>query len=656
MTAQKKDLYSGKLLDYPFDLYQRTRDICEIVDIIAAKTGKEKLSILDVGGYRVDAEDRGDLLLREFLPQHDIISLDLIDSGIDGYVRGDGTNLPFKDNSFDIAVSSDVFEHVPSERRNAFVDNLTRVAASFVILGAPFYSEKNQLAEKLLFEYVRKVLHADQEQLKEHIENRLPDGDALNSFLDEKQLPFIQLKSGNLENWIMMMMVKHYFMTIPGSEELHVMADRFYNMSSYASDHHGECYRKIYVLSVSPNQSGNWLNEIDARFMALADEAKNKVQTAVDGDLGRFRLLLDLEELRTRRLLDEKDDLIKRQAEEIQALNRLRSTTFFKFARFIKRGLLRPFRRTGRFVLNKLVLAGQVLSGKRKHPWFSVSDNAYRRWIAAHSPSQEQIEDMKEESGNFGYRPLISIVMPVYNTAAQWLEEAIDSVKTQVYDHWELCVVNDGSSEKHVRGILDRVAKEDTRIRVTHLRRNIGIAGATNRALAAAKGEFIAFMDSDDTLHPLALYEIVKHLNSYPDTGLVFTDEDKLGLDGLRRKPVFKPGWDPELFLTYNYINHLTVCRKDLVDKVGGFNKQYDWSQDYDLYLRITELTTDIHHIPRVLYHWRAVPGSSAHRVDFRTEALEKSRQLLADTLHRRGIKAVVADGLRPGTFKIKKI
>jgi hypothetical protein len=644
-----------KLLDYPFDLYQRTRDIREIVSIIARETRKEKLKILDVGGYRVDAEDRDDLLLREFLPQHEIISLDLVESDIAGYVQGDGANLPFKDKSFDIVVTSDVFEHVPQSSRDAFVDNLVRVSSSFVILGAPFYSEKNQLAEKLLFEYIRKVLHADQEQLKEHIENRLPDAENLNRYFKNHKLPFIRLDSGNLENWLMMMMVKHYFMTIPGSEEFHTMADRFYNMSCYESDHIGQCYRKVFVASASTGASQDILKKIDAHFTAFAEKAKERAPLPGGGDLGRFRLLLDLEELRTRRQLEEKDYIIKQQAAQIQALNQLRGTKFFKFIRFITRVLSYPFARTARFVLRKLVLAGQVLSGKRKHPFLSLSDGAYRRWIRKHAPSEPQMEQIRNETQHFNTRPLVSIVMPVYNTAAQWLEEALSSVVDQVYDNWELNIVNDGSTEKHVKQVLNRWQKKDSRIRVTHLRRNRGIAAATNRALAMAEGEFIAFMDSDDTLHPLALYEIVKHLNQHPESDLIYTDEDKLTLDGLRRKPVFKPAWDPDLFLTYNYINHLTVCRKTLVDQAGGFNKEYDWSQDYDLYLRITENTTHIHHIPKVLYHWRAIPGSSAAKVDFRTEALEKSRQLLADTLRRRGIDAVVVNGLRPGTFKIKK-
>ncbi|MCP4156304.1 MAG: class I SAM-dependent methyltransferase, partial [bacterium] len=163
------------LYDYPFDLYQRTRDITEIVNIIAADSGKKKLRILDVGGFRIDAEERETLLLREFLPDHEIFALDLNECFIPGYVKGDGTNLPFKDGVFDIVVTSDVYEHIPGNLRSRFIENLIRTSNAFVILGAPFYSPEAELGEKIIFEYVRKVLFAEQAQLKEHIDNRLPE-------------------------------------------------------------------------------------------------------------------------------------------------------------------------------------------------------------------------------------------------------------------------------------------------------------------------------------------------------------------------------------------------------------------------------------------------------------------------------------------------
>ncbi len=304
----------------------------------------------------------------------------------------------------------------------------------------------------------------------------------------------------------------------------------------------------------------------------------------------------------------------------------------------------------------QLYRVGSLLTGKKKHPLLSLSGGVYRKWIKKNEPGADEIHRLKEKSRLMAYSPKIAVVMPVYNTRREWFTEALDSVITQIYENWELCVANDGSSEPHVKQILDLYCCKDRRIRIKNLEKNVGISGASNEALALVSPDtdFIAFMDSDDVLHPLALYEMAAFINENREADLIYSDEDKLTLSGIRRKPVFKPGWSPDLFLTYNYINHLAVCRKKWVNHVGGFRSQYSFSQDYDLYLRITELTTQIHHIPKILYHWRAVPGSSASRVDIRQEALEKSKQLLTETIKRRGMDGVVTEGWRPGTFRIK--
>ncbi|MGE5341644.1 MAG: glycosyltransferase [Candidatus Omnitrophota bacterium] len=645
-----------QLLDYPFDLYQRTRDIREIVDIIASETANEtpKLKILDVGGFRIEAEDRDNLLLREFLPQHDIVALDMVASPITGYVQGDGTCLPFKDAAFDVVVSSDVYEHIPPEDREKFLESLLRVSRGFVILGAPFYSDRNALAEQIVFEFVRKVLHSEHHQLKEHIENGLPHADELIRMIESKGLEFYYFESGNLDNWLVMMFLKHYLMSIPDTQRLDTLLDRFYNMSFYESDHVGNGYRNVFVIANNQSpHTGRMMKQINAHFTAYAEEPKHKRFDF--SDMEHVRMLLDFEALRTRSQFEQKDALIQHLTAQVNALNRMRSTRVYRVMQGVNRLLLSPFTVTGRQLLGKLQQVGMVLSGKRRHPFLSISERAYRQWISKHEPTPEQLEELKTESTSFSYAPRISIVMPAYNTPQGFLEKAIESVLNQVYPDWELCVVDDGSSEKQVHETLRKYKDRDHRIRVERLGKNKGIARATNAAIAMATGEFIALMDSDDMLHPLALYEVVKLLNRHPEADFIFTDEDKLTLNGLRRRPEFKPGWDPELLLTYNYLNHLTVCRKQLLDAVGGFRAQYNWSQDYDLYLRLTEKTPHVFHIPNVLYHWREIPESSASKVDIRPMALAKSIELLTETLQRRGIHGTVKKGLRPGTFKIKK-
>ncbi|MGD2086730.1 MAG: glycosyltransferase [Candidatus Aminicenantes bacterium] len=648
-------------LDYPFDLYQRTRDIREIVDIIVQETGKDRLKILDIGGFRIDAEEREDLLLNEFLPGHDIYCLDLEKSAVPGYIQGDGTRLPFKENVFDIVVTSDVYEHVVPENREKFLENLVRVVKSdgCVILGAPFYSEKNALAENILFEYIRKVLHSEHEQLKEHIENRLPDAEGLKQWIKHNKLDFICFECGNLDSWLFMMMIKHYLMSIPDTERLHNQLDRFYNRNFYERDHQGEGYRKFFVIS-KEKAFVKTLKKIETHFQAYAQDKKYQSQRLAGlagSDLSHIRMLLDLEALQTRSRLEEKDAIIKHQAAQIEAFNHMRSTRVYRVMQFFNRFLLSPFLFIGRQVLGKMQQVGQVLTGKRRHPFLSISEKAYRRWLKKHEPTEQEIQQLEKERQTFEYKPLISIVVPAYNTPREWLQKAIESVVNQWYRNWELCIVNDGSPQSRVRETLDSFSQKDHRIKIKHLRRNRGIARASNEALAMAaeKSEFIAFMDSDDVLHPMALFEVVKFLNEQPDADVVYTDEDKLTLDDRRRRPEFKPGWSPDLFLTYNYINHLTLCRKKLVDNVGGFRAKYNWSQDYDLYLRITEKTDKIFHVAKILYHWREIPESSASKVDVRPEALAKSIELLTETLQRRGIKGKVKKGLRPGTFKIKR-
>jgi glycosyltransferase involved in cell wall biosynthesis/SAM-dependent methyltransferase len=649
------------LLDYPFDLYQRTRDIREIVDIIVQETGKNQLKILDIGGFRIDAEEREDLLLKEFLPGHDIYCLDLEKSAVPGYIQGDGTQLPFKENIFDIVVTSDVYEHVVPEEREKFLENLVRVVKpdGFVILGAPFYSEKNALAENILFEYIRKVLYSEHEQLKEHIQNQLPDAEELKHWIKHKGLDFICFECGNLDSWLFMMIVKHYLMSIPDTERLHNMLDRFYNMNFYESDHQGEGYRKFFVIA-KEKTPGKVLKKIETHFTTYAQDKKyqsQRLNALAGSDLSHVRMLLDLETLKTRSQIEEKDAVIKHQAAQINAFNHMRSTRVYRVMQFFNRLFLSPFLFLGRQFLGKMQQVGQVLTGKRRHPFLSISEKAYRRWLKKHEPTEQEIRQLKKEMQTFKYNPLISIVVPAYNTPRQWLEKAIESVIDQWYQNWELCIVNDGSPQPHVRETLDIYSRKDKRIKVKHLGRNRGIARATNEALALAlnKSEFIAFMDSDDALHPTALFEVVKFLNHQPDADVIYSDEDKLTLDDRRRRPEFKPDWSPNLLLTYNYINHLTLCRKKLVDSVDGFRAKYNWSQDYDLYLRITEKTNKVFHIPKVLYHWREIPESSASKVDVRPKAHAKSIELLTETLHRRGIKGIVKRGPRPGAFKIKK-
>lgn len=280
----------------------------------------------------------------------------------------------------------------------------------------------------------------------------------------------------------------------------------------------------------------------------------------------------------------------------------------------------------------------------------------YKSWIQKNEPTEEELKRMGEECKNFDYKPRISMIMPVWNTDERWLQKAIESVINQVYDNWELSIADGGSTKPHVKKILREYAKKDSRIKAKFLKENKGIAGNSNEALAIATGEFVGFLDHDDELAPFALYEVVKLLNDNPELDFIYSDEDKITTKGRRRDPFFKPDWSPDMFLSQNYLCHLSVIRKALVDKVGGFREGYDGSQDYDLFLRVTELVDEkrIAHIPKILYHWRIVLGSAAEKVSAKPYAFVAAKKALKDALARRGIEGEILDGLFLSSFRVR--
>jgi GT2 family glycosyltransferase/SAM-dependent methyltransferase len=275
----------------------------------------------------------------------------------------------------------------------------------------------------------------------------------------------------------------------------------------------------------------------------------------------------------------------------------------------------------------------------------------YRAWLKRNEPDAQRLRDMAAENALWPYRPRISIVMPVYNPEASWLEEAIVSVMKQVYTEWELCIANDASTHAHVRATLDRHAHADARIKVVHRERNGGIAQASNTALTLATGNYVSFLDNDDVLRPHALHSLVEYLQIHSDTGIVYSDEDKVLVSGELGDPMFKPDWSPDLLVSWNYITHLVLIRRDLVAAAGGFREGYDGSQDHDLLLRVSEMTEHIGHVPQVLYSWRMVPGSAALNADYKPLARETGRRAVADALRRRGIDSRVEFGSNPGLY-----
>lgn len=278
---------------------------------------------------------------------------------------------------------------------------------------------------------------------------------------------------------------------------------------------------------------------------------------------------------------------------------------------------------------------------------------SYPNWLARNEVLD--IEAMTQEIATFHYQPKISIAMPVYNVEEKWLRLCIDSILNQVYTNWELCMADDASTDPNVKKILTEYQQLDERIRVVFREQNGHISEATNSALAIATGEFVALLDNDDELAINAFYEVVKVLNENPELDLIYSDEDKIDMDGNRSDPAFKPDWSPDLLLGTNYISHLGVYRRSILEEIGGFLKGYEGSQDYDLVLRFTEKTTKerITHIPKVLYYWRMLPTSTAVDQGSKGYAFEAGLRAVQDALVRRGINGHATHGAANGLYDV---
>lgn len=242
------------------------------------------------------------------------------------------------------------------------------------------------------------------------------------------------------------------------------------------------------------------------------------------------------------------------------------------------------------------------------------SGSDYADWVRRFDMVNEAKQDWMPRLAALSARPLISVLVPIYNTPERWLRRCLDSVIKQAYPNWELCIADDASTAPHVQRVLQEYASRDGRIRVVGRSENGHISAASNSALSLAKGEFVALLDHDDELRPHALLEIVEAINQEPGLVVIYSDEDKIDEKGRRFQPYFKPDWNPQLLLSQNYLCHLTVIRAEHVRAVGGFRVGFEGSQDHDLFLRCCKglLDNQIRHVPKVLYHWRAIEGSTA--------------------------------------------
>ncbi|MGZ8410091.1 MAG: glycosyltransferase family 2 protein [Hyphomicrobium sp.] len=271
--------------------------------------------------------------------------------------------------------------------------------------------------------------------------------------------------------------------------------------------------------------------------------------------------------------------------------------------------------------------------------------NDYAEWIRLYDTlGEEERVALRAAIAAFASKPLIAVVMPVYNPKPAWLIAAIESVRRQIYPHWQLCIADDASTDAAIRPILERYAKEDPRIKIVFRERNGHISAASNSALELVTGDWVALLDHDDLLAEHALFWVADAINRYPEARLIYSDEDKIDAEGRRCDPYFKCDWNIDLFYSHNLITHLGVYGMTLVREIGGFQEGFEGAQDYDLALRCIEriAPAEIHHIPRVLYHWRVHTDSTAHASAAKPYAMLAGERALNEHLDRCGVAAHV--------------
>ena len=273
------------------------------------------------------------------------------------------------------------------------------------------------------------------------------------------------------------------------------------------------------------------------------------------------------------------------------------------------------------------------------------NQKCYQEWL---EKNNNHIEIKK-----FSYNPLLSVIIPVYNVKREYLVECLESILKQSYPNFEIILIDDNSSNIETLNTLKEY-ENNSKIKIKYRKTNGMISVASNDGIKLAKGEFLVLVDNDDKLDQNAFYYLVEALNKDKTLDFIYTDEDKMDIHGKYFEPHFKPDYSPDTLMGMNYICHLSCLRTSLVREIGGFRKEYDGSQDYDLFLRILDKTKKIYHVPRILYHWRETPSSTSLALGNKSYAYIAGKKALEDTLKRRNIKGEVLDNPTSSTYLIK--
>lgn len=288
----------------------------------------------------------------------------------------------------------------------------------------------------------------------------------------------------------------------------------------------------------------------------------------------------------------------------------------------------------------------------RLHERFEPEEIPYAPWYEAYVPDQEALRRQRKKK--FSYEPVISVVVPAYRTPEVFLRQMVQSVQDQTYENWELCIANGSPEDETMAGVLKALSSGDSRVRYKNLEKNLGIAENTNQAFAMANGEFVGLLDHDDLLAPNALYEVVRALQDR-ETDVAYTDEDKVTAElDEHFQPHLKPDFNLDLLRSNNYICHFFVVRREIVERVGGFRREFDGAQDYDFIFRCVEAARRVRHVPEILYHWRTHKASTADNPASKMYAFEAGRRAIQAHLERTHTEGIVSHTKDYGFYRVQ--
>lgn len=636
----------------PFDQFQRYFTVSKIVENLSED--KDTITVLEVGA-------NGHFKLLEFLPKANITFSDIEGHPAPAhinFIKADATNLPFKDGEFDFVVSTDVLEHVPSELRDSFILECFRVSKVAFILACPVDNGFTPDIEKITNDTFKNLHHGtDFRWLKEHEEQGLPRYIDIDSVLDKNFIPYFRFNHGRLDWWKSLMQMHFIKEAEPALAKVCKSMDEYYNRYLYQHDVGEYCYRSFWVIGRSALENSAHLfcdaDEMTEESLKIYDKISHACENIVysslvnNDELSNIRSTLisyneqlSLSEFK----LESVNNELASTKKELDICNgiveSMRNSRSWKVTRPL-RLIISLLRRDRRYigyleskypVLKHLLAQGKIKlaikaikllftrhprdvkkiiidSISKKHS-FDGAIEEYEQWVKLEGENNRSFTDYLNTQELAS--PKLSILVPVYNANPNHLIDCINSVVNQSYQNWELCIVDDASTNKETIKTLQEYAKKHERIKIIFNAENKHISATTNIAFDLSTGDYILLLDHDDMLADEALLNISFEIGKDTGCDLFYSDEDHIDENGKRKEPFFKPDWSPTLLLSHNYIGHLVCMKRSLMEAIGGFRTGFEGAQDYDLLLRASLATKKIKHIPKILYHWREHQNSTA--------------------------------------------